>query len=815
MATLEITLPDFDFSGLYYPEILEALIRYQRVNIPEITDEDEHDPFQQLLRAFALVAHHNNVLLDIVATETLIPTARLLESVRSHLALIDVTLRQASPAITDVVIEFSKVFIVATDIVPIDSQFATEETDENPQVIFETNANFTIQPTDRFDAIFCYTSGLIQIINNAFDAGDGVVIEGISFIEGTDWSAGGSIALSVQALVDAINTSTNTAIFDQVYAIHDGVDKISVIPLDPSIEVITITEIDGATDNFTISSAAFGANNSGLADLVSTPFDLFTTTPKAGDIIYFNHADIMWDLFEFVFNSFGSGITGVWEFYDADLDDEKPDSVTNLGSNLEFDLTTILGSSNRSGAVIRVVYSTSGASEIGVSIFSSGTNLLRTRGLLGQSSVDVDEQNYVVGSYWAELSNIVDGTSSFTVDGEIEFDLPQSITQNWITLTQNSVAGMWLRFRVISVAAPTNPSIDLIHIDSGKQYLLTPVSQGESVAEDPLGSSLGAVDQKFELTHRPLIEGTLTIEVNEGSGFTAWNLAENFLNSSSVAKDYTLTIKGDDTAIITFGDGTKGKIPVAGSNNIRAVYRIGADIDGNVGANTISVNKSGIGFVANVFNPRQATGWSVKEGSTDADLARIKIEGPATLRTREKAITPDDIEFLATQFIDANGSNIVSRALAIEETFGVKTIELVVVGQAGVLLTEAQRDDVKDFFNGNKAKDIKAALVTNHEVTVVNYTPKLIDVTVVVTGGVKAEIENAIKAILNPDATFSDGVTKRWSFSDTVPLAVINSAIFEVDPTVVKNAVFALPVGDTILTTKELPLAGTVNVTVI
>ena len=143
-----IEIPDFDFSGFYYPDILRSLIQFQRVNVPEITDESDEEPFQQLLRCYSLVGHLNNVLLDITANEALLPTARLLESVRGHLALIDVTLRQATPASTDMILELSKVFTTAIELVPEDSQFATVETEEVPQVIYETNESFTIQPSD-------------------------------------------------------------------------------------------------------------------------------------------------------------------------------------------------------------------------------------------------------------------------------------------------------------------------------------------------------------------------------------------------------------------------------------------------------------------------------------------------------------------------------------------------------------------------------------------------------------------------------------------------------------------------------------------
>jgi hypothetical protein len=155
---------------------------------------------------------------------------------------------------------------------------------------------------------------------------------------------------------------------------------------------------------------------------------------------------------------------------------------------------------------------------------------------------------------------------------------------------------------------PECATIDRIKIDEGSQYVKVAVAQGESRIEDPLASSDGSQNQHFTLTYSPLIEGSLIIEVDEGTGFTAWNQRENFLNSTSSSRDFVLEIKADDTAIVKFGDGLRGKIPATGVDNIRARYRVGADVDGNVGSKTITENKSGVSFVNRLWNPRQASG---------------------------------------------------------------------------------------------------------------------------------------------------------------------------------------------------------------
>ena len=810
-----ITIPDFDFSEFYYPDFRRALIQFTRANVPEITDEAEEEPFQQLQSSFALVGHLNNVLLDISANETYLPTSRLLDSIKLQLKLIDVALSQATPASADVVLEFSKVFEVATNVVSLNSQFATEETDENPQIIFETNNSVTIQRTDQPTGIFSFTSGKITINSIAYDANDSVTIEGVEFKEGVAWITGGvSIAGDCVLLAAAINTSAASAILGRVFALFDGVDTLSIIPLAQDVETITISETDGATDNFTVASAGFGVNRAIIASTAGLFFDLFDATPKAGDIIYIGHGDIMWDTLEFVFNSFGAGLELVIEFFDNDFEDQSPDTVTNLGAQLDLDLTGLLGTDDRSGSVIRVLLNASGASETVVSTFVGGVNKVITSGLLGQSVVSTDADDYAVGSQWNEVSDVVDDTASLVDDGKISYTLPQNLSQNWVSTTINAIAARWIRIRVISVAAPVNPVVDRIRIDTGKQSLLVPVSQGQTVADDPLGSSNGGADQEFILTFRPLIEGTLIFEADEGSGFESWNKKDNFLSSNSASKDFTLDIAGNDIARIKTGDGTNGKIPTAGVDNIRAIYRIGADQDGNVGAQTINVNKSGLAFVSKLFNPRQATGFTVKDGATEADRARLKVEGPASLRTRERALSIPDFEFLATEFVGSAGSKLASRALGIEETFGVKTVEVVVVGIGGILLTEAQRNELRDFFNGDKSKGIEPSIISNHEATIVNYTPKIIDVTATVTNGVEEEIKNAVIALLNPDATFSDGVTKRWAFGQEVPTSIIQSAIFDTSEAITK-VVLTLPPADVILSTRELPLAGTVLASVI
>ena len=216
-------------------------------------------------------------------------------------------------------------------------------------------------------------------------------------------------------------------------------------------------------------------------------FDMLSLDPVPGSLFYVSHSTVMWDALGFTLDTNGIGIAGVWEFYDGNLEDSLPDNVTNLGSNLEFDVSTLMGTQDRTGALVQVTFTGTGSAELANVIFDDGKNKVIT-GLLGQIAVATDPNEYIVGLEWNEVKNVSDGTQDFTQDGTLTFDLPQDLTQNWAKKSINTFEGFPLRFRVISVAEVfTNPIIDLIDITARKQYVIFPVTQGDSKTEDPLG----------------------------------------------------------------------------------------------------------------------------------------------------------------------------------------------------------------------------------------------------------------------------------------------------------------------------------------
>ena len=814
----KITIPNFELTAFYYPDFKKALQDFRRLNAPEITEVAEEEPFIQLENSFSLVGHVNNVNLDIVGNENFLSTARLLDSVKNQLKLIDFKLEQYKPAVTDIVLELSKAFPTATNIIGKDGQVSTNSTPTTPEVVFEADKDNIINNTDKPDSVFSFDSPSIQILANTGIAAEKITLQTQDFVAGTDFTAGTDdtateLAVTATNLAKAINASTVVSITSKLFA-YAVTDTVHVGLLDLTIETVTLTTSDVV--NFTVIAGAFTVNNKVAAAADSSLFNMFGADPKPGSVFYVGHATIMFDNVDFVFDTPAdtSDFVGVWEFYDNVFDEENPDVAVNNGSDMTFTLTTFLGTTDRTGTVVKVKSALTNTEETLVSFFSGGLNKVTSIGLFGQSSPSTIKTDYVVGSDWNEVSDLVDGSIALTVDGEIAFTLPQSITENWIKRTITTVEGFYLRFRVISVSTPVNPIVDRVKIDSGLQFVLFASTQGLTTVENPLGSSDGSSNLELVLANKPLFENTLVIEVDEGIGLETWSSVDNFLASTDVDQHYTVDFDADDKATVKFGDGISGKIPTAGVDNIKATYKLGADIFGNVGANTITNNRGSIAFINNVFNPRPAIGFELKDGFTPADIEELKITGPASLRTRDRGVTPEDIAFLAENFETSTGSKIVSRAKGEEEAFGVKTVGLVVVAPGGVLLTISQLTDLDEFFNGSIVNEIESKVCANTNVTSLNYTPRTINVTATVTAKIdlKTNIETALTTLLNPDATFSDG-TVRWEFGQTVTTSDIICAIRDVDELNISDVSMSVPAANTVLGNRELPLVGTLTIT--
>lgn len=712
------TAPDFRWSSLYFPELLEALIAFKSTDWPEHTETDVRDPVVRLLRLFAAVGHQHAVRLDHQARELLPRTLRLRSSAIELFALIGYELAPASPATTEIVADLSAALASTTTVV---------------------NAHSLIDDAGDPPVAFEYVS----------DTGLPVTATGT-------WSL----------VVDESGTLT------------------------------AYTPGDGA----------------------------LWATPAVNDAVYLLHPEAMFTGVALELGAAASDLSGRWEYRD-DLRELNPDSVTDLGSTIRLEVDELVGASDATGLEVTVTCQRTGVSET-LTVAYSSTNRVTTTGTLGQSTVSTSAGDYVVACEWTELPDLADDTGGLTVDGEALWSLPQTAARRWAPDTVGDLEGYAVRWRVTSVdGSPVAPEIDAVaDVASPTWSVLWPVTQGQRVV-DTLGTTTGAGGESFALQLAPPFLSLVQLEV----AGVVWDRVANFLASSPIDRHFTLQEQADESWRVTFGDGTHGAVPTT-SSSVVATYRIGGDVDGNVGAGSLTRDRSGNVRLINHRNPRAAAGWVASEGSTDESLATVKVAAPASLQTLERVVTPDDAATLAVAYRTAAGRQLVSRANAIEEGGGLKTIELVCVGPGGIAPTTADLAELEEYYNGEtiNAQRVGGVGPANTEVQPVAFTPRAIAVTVSVdvlaayATGAKARIEAALDAYLRPEARRLElvngvwviGDTYLWQFDGDVTRALLFMLIATATPGVV-NVTLTTPAADVSLLEGELPVPGTVAVTVV
>jgi predicted phage baseplate assembly protein len=146
-----------------------------------------------------------------------------------------------------------------------------------------------------------------------------------------------------------------------------------------------------------------------------------------------------------------------------------------------------------------------------------------------------------------------------------------------------------------------------------------------------LGSGNAAADfQRFTLKNAPLtytaadnpsgVQSSLNVYVNE----VRWHEVDNLLDMGPADHDYLTDADAEEKTGVTAGDGRNGARLPTGTENVRAVYRSGIGIPGNVQAGQISLLVSGTDGLKSVINPQPATGGADPEG-LESTRARIPL----------------------------------------------------------------------------------------------------------------------------------------------------------------------------------------------
>lgn len=266
---------------------------------------------------------------------------------------------------------------------------------------------------------------------------------------------------------------------------------------------------------------------------------------------------------------------------------------------------------------------------------------------------------------WESCPIDSDNTKGLNLNGRIQIHLPR-MGKTRI----NDQDLYWVRVRVREVGSVeqkagmrpyrVSPRLRRLVVASWGGTVST--THAQKIQREFLGRSDGSAGQKFQLQRLPILKrapGETLLVHPEGEPLQTWQEVTDFGDSSFSDNHFVLESLSGMLQLgpaVRQPDGTiklYGAIPPRGANLYFQSYRTGGGTLGNVQIGILNTLKTAIPFIAKVSN-RQAA-----QGGLDAEtLADAIVRAPKLLRSRDRAVTESDFEFLAEQALPARISRV-------------------------------------------------------------------------------------------------------------------------------------------------------------
>jgi predicted phage baseplate assembly protein len=253
------------------------------------------------------------------------------------------------------------------------------------------------------------------------------------------------------------------------------------------------------------------------------------------------------------------------------------------------------------------------------------------------------------GEGWVECDLESDTTGGLNKQGAVTLHLPLNHTASLI----DRLRAGWVRCRVLEPEEdqPFYTASPEIRAIAAKTVGGTTIAiHATDVEDEIIGMSEGVPGQRFTLNSSPVLggEGPLEIEIAAGPGWEIWRQVDNF---ADYGKDDTVFVLDNVSGDIEFGPAVRladgsllhyGAVPPKGSPIRVPRYRTGGGSRGNVAPRTVTQMMTVTPLVDRVVNRYTGSG-----GVDVEDMDNAKNRGPIQLRTRNRAVTPEDYEHLA------------------------------------------------------------------------------------------------------------------------------------------------------------------------
>jgi hypothetical protein len=217
---------------------------------------------------------------------------------------------------------------------------------------------------------------------------------------------------------------------------------------------------------------------------------------------------------------------------------------------------------------------------------------------------------------------------------------------------------------------PANGNIQ-VWAEHGENVALRAENIAEDISGELLGTSNGFPNQSFVLSENEVVEDTIQVYVQSGDVYEVWTKVNQLTDFGPFDAVYSVELDENNFVYILFGDGISGFIPNA-TSGIKAVYRVGGGVIGNVSSDVINtIDKipgltqeevSLISSYITVRNPADefnTTGVGVG-GAEPEDNRSIRLNASRVLRSANRAVSLQDYSDLALSVQNLGKANAVS-----------------------------------------------------------------------------------------------------------------------------------------------------------
>ena len=402
------------------------------------------------------------------------------------------------------------------------------------------------------------------------------------------------------------------------------------------------------------------------------------------------------------------------------------------------------------------------------------------------------------GNRWqiCTCDNKEDTTLGMNQAGRIRIRLPEEMGQ--ATVDEKKL--YWVRVRVKEITPedrrrgmkPYTKSPQLRQVSVATWGGTVHATNARWVEKEALGQSDGSPGQRFQLQCTPILkqkhdDETLIVQFEDEMKQTikqTWTRVPDFAESEPDDLHYTLdSITGE----LRLGPALRksdaefkryGAIPPRGANLIFERYRYGGGAEGNVQVGILNTLKTAIPYIARVENWQQATG-----GEDVETLESAMQRAPKHLRSRDRAVTETDFEFLAEQAAREGVCSALGRVKCAQ--FGARGIVYILVipdiaHPAGYLSSDqlelADKDKNALFAYLDERRMLTARLkIQKPDYIWVSVGVKLGAIPGVDQSLVKGEVETRLCGFLNPLTGGPDG--NGWPFGRNLYVSDIYSCL--------------------------------------